>query len=505
MARKIYKENELFNAAPYLKILEGGKYHPEENVLKPIESVSHLVEAAVSRKYTTLTFVGEMCGQPLKMVVDIDQSSRRTTYVTVTATVGEYTNSIHETDYCLHIGFDHFMDWVKTVIPMHTGSDIPDGVDVPVDMWAKTEKGKQFIQGMKDLGIKCTMDDQYGYDVPFEAKHCDNLLLLEYSEYIDHFRLIVQDEYYDRGDLELKFRAKASGAEPKFYVDDTAAYRLFKKLGFKFPKEFVAEWDDSYDRKPLHDYGMSPDKFLDTMQKLVKFNVDRIEKISKEHGGLTWRGMIYSNPSHKYDRPRDFKVLPKEEQERINKRIEEQQALRFNEHDKYFTQSKFGKIYKFLKEHGRVSPTPRQYGDDHEVEYTCPITLEVPGKNGELEKKTINVRGLIWVSGQCRTSGYTGRKYNAESFSMYIPMVYETNKGEFISWAKAKEAGSDMKYGGACYIDKKGRRSVTQSFVVNEYNHDDRWLDDDDIKYIEDVLLNIESDHEQYLKDCHLK
>ena len=54
---KVYEENELFEAASYIRTLEGDRPHDErENVFKQIKKIFTLRRAEVASKSATLTF-----------------------------------------------------------------------------------------------------------------------------------------------------------------------------------------------------------------------------------------------------------------------------------------------------------------------------------------------------------------------------------------------------------------------------------------------------------------
>lgn len=499
----IYKENELFNAVPYIKILSGKDYDPSTNIFAQIDKVAHLVEAAISRKYSILTFVGEISGEPLTITVSFDQSKRDTQLI-VTAEIAGYKKSVSDGSHLLYIGFENFMNWVKSVVAFERGLEIPEGVDVPLGLWVTSEAGKRFVAEMVELGFTSQLNSKYGYDTPFDSRGGDSLRVLDYCEYIGHFReSIPYDRNYD--EYRLQVRSFPKGPEPKFYLNDNEAIRKLTQMGFKYDKKLVAEWDESNRRKPVHEYGMSPAEFLDTMKRLVKFNVERLDAISEAHGGLTWRGIRFDKGHDRFDKPDDFAKLPKAEQDRIERTIAEQKELRKKEFDKFFMASKFAKIYEYAKQHGEVTPDEHQYDNEHAVDYKFPVELDVPDKDGNIIKTTIEVRGRIWVSGELY-SCYAWRSENfyPESFSFYVPIEYSTEKGSFISWAEAKKAGSDLRWGCNCSINKTGKKPSLSSIVINPYYDKSRTVSPDDIARVENVMFNISRDHKQYLVDCKL-
>lgn len=501
MARRyhIYKENELYQAAPYLKRLEGT--HNYDNVLEKIESVAHLVEAAISKKFSILTFVGEISDEPLKMEVTFD-TDRRGCQIGVTAEICGQKHTVLDSATCLYIGFDHFMDWVKSITAVTKGTELPEGVNVPIELWANTDTGKQFIESMEGLGFSYNRKSKYCYDAPFDARQCDEGRLLEYCDYIGHYRVTNSDEA-SYNDYCFRIRSYAKGAEPRFYVDNNYFFKKIKEWGFKYDEKFVAEWDDSYHRKPLHEYGMTSAEFLETMQNFIKFNTERIDKISEEHGGLTWRGIDFGIARGRFDKPDKFEKLPEAEQKRIEATIEAQKVVLKKETDEYFLNSKFGKIYKYLLEHGTVGLEEQQWGNEHRVTYKFDVTIDVPKKDSDsFEKKKITVNGCIWVSDRLRRSCWGDCSFYPEMFRMNLPMCYATDQGSsFVSWDEAKNAGSNLRYGGSCKMGKRDFSSIS----INPYWHDDRYVHTDEIERIEKVMFNIEADHEQYLIDCHYK
>ena len=491
---KVYEENELFEAASYIKTLEGD--HPQresENVLKQINKIFTLRRAEVASKFATLTFTGVVCNTQARLEAFFHDLHRSRWRITVTAYVGDYTKSIEDTEYCLYIGFPHFMDWVKSVIPYKKNLPLEPGQNAASELWYETESGKKFISQMIEIGFVSAVDSKYGYDSPLKLgkKAHDKLVPLVYSDDIGHFR--VSDNDHDvYGDVQIKMKGK----EPTVWLYTSVSDIM--KTQFNCPINIFDPND-----------AMEPDKFVEEVKKLLKFNEDRIDKLAADNGGLTWRGIDFRTQySDKCARPHDFNALPKKDQDRINEHLAKLAEKRMDEYDQFFITSKFANLYNYIKEHGRVEPYPNQYGNEHHIEFTVPIVLDEPINYGEsFRQRNVSVTGDIYVKDKERKN-WSDETYYPDSIRMYIPLCYYTDKGAFASWEEAIAAGSNTDYGGACYIQgcKVPRgKSTYSSLCFNEYWHDDECIGAEELKRFERVIMNIKADHEQFLVDRHYK
>lgn len=494
MAKKPLAENELYKAAPLLQVLEGDDYHPEDNVLKMIEEVAKLREAIVYSSKGSLKFVGEIDGEELTIDVnmtDLKKSCRVDQHVFVKATVGDQVQTLDSNTCTLSCGFKHFMDIVKCMGPFKKGHEIPEGTDLPLEFWADTEEGKKFFEELSGLGFRVSRDDHYFYDAPCTNTNVQMVLpMLEYSQNIDHF-------YNTWRGNDVHMRAKMEHTTALFYFNsDSPFLKYAKDHKIPYQKEFVSEWD--YDR-PKHPYGVKADVFLDFVKKVIKHNTDRLDAISEQHGGLTWRGIYFGDGLNKFEKPRDYKQLPEAERKRIDAAVEATKARVADAYDEFFSKSPFSTVYKFFKEHGTVNKTHGwQYGECHDISFKCNVTLEVPNKDRTLTKKTVEIYGAI--------QGYYKDELGGEhsdEIKITLPFHYATDKGRFPSWAEAIKAGSNIRYGGSLNVG-----SNRCAYELKEGDHYDHWaykLKASDLKKIEDVLLNIEKDNQQFLKDCHFK
>ena len=495
MAKKPLAENELYKAAPLLQILEGeDKYYTDENVLKPIEEVAKLREAVVYSTKGSLKFVGEIDGEELTIdisMTDLKRSCRTDQKVFIKATVGDQVQTLDSNACTLHCGFKHFMDIVKCMGPFKKGREIPEGTDLPLEFWADTEEGKKFFEELSGLGFRVNRDNQYFYDSPCPNTDVQMVIpMLEYSSNIDHF-------YNTWRGHDVHMRAKTEHTTALFYFDtDSPFLKYAKDHNIKYKKELVAEWD--YDH-PKHPYGAKPDVFLDFVKTVIKHNTERLDAISEQHGGLTWRGIHFGDGLNKFEKPRDYKQLPEAERKRIDAAVAATQAKVAESYDEFFSKGAFGKVYKFFKEHGTVNKMHGwQYGDSHDISFKCNVTLEVPKKDRTLDKKTVEIYGEI--------RGYYKNELggeNGDEIRITLPFHYVTDKGRFPSWAEAIAEGSNIRYGGSLNVG-----SNRCSYELKEGDHYGHWVyrfKAGDLKRIENVLLNIEKDNQQFLKDCHYK
>lgn len=498
MAKKPLAENELYKAAPLLKVLEGKDYHPEDNVLKLIEEVAKLKEAVVYSTKGSLKFVGEIDGEELTIDVKITDLNKRWIQLAIKATVGDLVQTFEDDDVGLTCRFPHFMDIVKAMPYVKKGKPMPEGVNFPLELWAdNTEEGKQFFKEMNELGFRINRDDQYDHDAkywfdsPF-TRTCASFVLpfLEYSENIDHFINTYRDQ-------KVCIRSKAGNPAPVFYFDAESPFvKYAKKNKISMPTKFIGEY--GYDG-PKHPFGVSGADFLAMVKKIIQHNNDRIDAIAKEHGGLTWRGIQFGDGLNKFEKPHDFSKLPEAERKRINAALEVIKANEADAYDKFFSNGVFGKVYKFFKEHGTVSRMHGwQYGESHDITFKCNVTLEVPNKDRTLTTKTVEIYGSI--RGYYKSE--TGSE-NGDEISITLPFHYATDKGKFPSWAEAIEEGSNIRYGGSLNVG-----SNRCAYELKEGDHYGYWAHKfkaGDLKRIEDILFNIEKDNQQFLKDCHYK
>ena len=495
---KVYEENELFEAASYIRTLEGDRPHDErENVLKQIKKIFTLRRAEVASKFATLTFTGVVCNTQARLEAFFHDLHRSHWRITVTAYVGDYTKSITDIEYCLYIGFPHFMDWVKSVIPYKKNLPLGPGQNAASELWYETESGKKFISQMTEIGFTSVVDSKYGYSSPLKLgkKAHDKIVPLVYSDDIGHFRVSDNDQNIT-GDVRIKMKGK----EPTVWLCSSVADIMEKQFNC-----------------PVHifdpDHAVEPDKFVEEVKKLLKFNEDRIDKLAADNGGLTWRGIdFHTHYSDKCARPYDFDKLPKKDQERINEHLAKLAENRMDEYDHFFTTSKFANLYNYIKEHGRVAPYPNQFGNEHHIEFEVPIVLDEPINYGEsFKQRNVSVTGEIYVKDkECKSWSWSGdgESFYPDSIRMYIPLCYYTDKGAFTSWEEAIAAGSNTDYGGACYIQgckvPRGKNNYS-SVCFNEYWHDDQCIDAEELKRFEHVLMNLKADHEQFLVDRHYK
>lgn len=507
---KIYRENELFHAGPYLKMLKGDR--DNTNALARIETMFKLYEASILSKSAFLRFRGFADNDtPAELEAYVDYS-KRSEYFKITATVGEYKLSFDET-YSIWVShIDHLLDWVKTVIPYKAGKELPEGVNAVLELWADTPEGEHFFKEMGELGFDSSGRDKcrYWYSAPFETHNAsEKVIPLEYSEDYDHFKLAWQpysESYQLAVDVEMH------GKEPVFFMRDTPILRRMKEYGFKCDEKFIREFSDEADqrqRKLLHEYGLPATEFLEAVKSLFKFNEDRINKISDEHGGLTWRTLNFNATTDKFEFPvygYDYNCthLPEKEVERIKARIEKRRAERLVEVEEILLKGKFKNIIAYLKEHGKLSLLSHQYGDEINLWFSMPVTFEIPVKQGEsFTKKKLEVTGGIWISGQAKEiwSWREPREtFYPNNLLISLPFCYKTAEGEFPSWDEAVAAGGDIKYGGQFCTGKKASIDLE-----NNSRHDNYAITDDTLARFEKILMNIKADHERYLVDCHYK
>lgn len=495
--KKPLSENELYKAAPLLNVLEGDKYHPESNVLKMIEAVAKLKEAIVYSTKGSLKFVGEIDGEELVIDIKITDLQKRWIQLDIKATVGDFVQTFKDDDIGLSCRFHHFMDIVKAMPYVKKGKPMPEGVDLPLELWADyTEEGKQFFKEMNELGFRMNRDDQYDhdakywYDSPF-SRSCASYVLpfLKYSENIDHFIDTHQDQ-------KVCIRSKAGNPAPVFYFDAESPFVEYaKKHNFSMPTKFIGEW--GYDG-PKHPYGVSGADFLEMVKTIIQHNNDRIDAIAKEHGGLTWRGIRFDDGHNKLAKPLDFDKLPEADKKRILDRLSAAKDKRLEEYDTYFRNSPYKVIYEFFKERGRVAPAHDYQYQAYDLEFSCDLEIEVPKKDRTLTKKKVCLHGYIndWYKDEF------GREHGAE-MKLCIPYHYATDKGQFPSWDAAIKAGSNIKYGGSCNVGTV--RASSDIKVGDRYGYYASKMTKEMLKPIEDVLLNIEKDNQQFLKDCHYK
>lgn len=495
---KVYEENELFEAASYIRTLEGDRPHDEkENVFTQIKKIFTLRRAEVASKSATLTFTGVVCNTQARLEAFFHDFHRGRWQITVTAYVGDYTKSITDIEYCLYIGFPHFMDWVKSVIPYKKNLPLEPGQNAAPELWYETESGKKFISQMTEIGFVSAVESKYGYDSPLELgkKAHDKLVPLVYSDDLGHFR-VADNDHNVSGNVQIKMKGK----EPTVWLSSSVADIMEKQ--FKCPFHIFDP-----------DYAVEPDKFVEEVKKLLKFNEDRIDKLAADNGGLKWRGIdFHTRFSDKCALPYDFDKLPKKDQERINEHLAKLAEKRMDEYDQFFTTSKFANLYNYIKEHGRIAPYPHQYGNEHHIEFTVPLVLDEPINYGEsFKQRNVSVSGEIYVKDkECKHWSWSGdgETYYPDSIRMYLPLCYYTDKGAFSSWEEAIAAGSNTDYGGACYINgcKTPRgKSNTSTLNFNEHWHDDQCIDAEELKRFEHVLMNLKADHEQFLVDRHYK
>lgn len=239
--------------------------------------------------------------------------------------------------------------------------------------------------------------------------------------------------------------------------------------------------------------------FLDFVKKVIKHNTERLDAISEQHGGLTWRGIHFGDGLNKFEKPRDYKQLPEAERKRIDAAVEATKANVAESYDEFFRNSAFGNVYKFFKEHGTVNKTHGwQYGECHDISFKCNVTLEVPKKDRTLTTKTVEIYGAIQGYYKDELGGEHG-----DEIKITLPFHYATDKGRFPSWAEAIDAGSNIRYGGSLNVGAN-----RCAYELEEGDHYGHWackLRASDLKRIEKVLLNIEKDNQQFLKDCHYK
>lgn len=489
---KIYEENELFHAGDYLKVLEGSPYQPDENVLKYIKELFTLRKAAIASKYATLTFTGMVSDTQATLEVFFHDRQRGRWQITVTAYVGDYKKSIEDIEYCLSIGFPDFMDWIKSVIPYKRNLPLEPGQNAAPELWYETESGKKFISQMKEIGFASNLDSKYGNYTPLQLdkEAHDKLVPLVYNDDLGHFRLADPDH-----DVNASVGIKMNGKEARVW--------LYASMSELMEKQFNC---------PIHIFdpnnGMEPDKFVEEVKKLLKFNEDRIDKIAADNGGLTWKGIDFSTRFHdKLARPEDFNKLPKKDRDRINEHLAKFNDKRLIEYDEYFKKSKFANLYNYIKEHGEISLYPSQFGNEHHIEFRIPLVLEEPINYGEsFNTHKVSITGSIYVKDK-QYESWSGVKYYPDSVRIHIPVCYYTDKGDFASWEEAIAAGSNTEYGGACYIDgcKVPRgKSAFSSLSCNQYWHDNSYISDEELKRFEHILMNVKDDYGRYLVACHL-
>ncbi len=493
--KKPLAENELYKAAPLLKVLEGTDLHPEENVLRYIEDVTRLREATVYSAKGSLKFVGEIDGEELTIDIKIDglkKCSSLDRKISVKATVGDFVQTVEDTECTLHIGFKHFMDLVKCSVPFRKGHEIPKEFNLPLEFWAETDDGKKFFEELCSLGFRVDRDSRYFYDSPCESSDGSLILpILEYNPNCDHFRN-TSDEH------QLHMRAKTEHTTALFYFDTHSPFLDYaKKYGIDYTTELVGEW--GYDG-PKHKYGVTADKFLEFVKKVIKHNADRIDAISEQHGGLTWRGIHFGDGHNKCEKPTDYSKLPEAERKRINDRLAATKKSIDDAYETFFTNSAYKTIYKFFKEHGTGRRSHDwQYGESHDIDLKCKLELEVPKKDRTLTKKTVEIYGSI----QGFYHDELGRNHGDE-IRINFPFYYATDKGSFASWDEAVSAGSNLRYGGSLNIASGFDKHVS----IKIGDHYDNWaykVNSKDLERIEKILLNLENDNQQFLKDCHYK
>jgi hypothetical protein len=497
MAKKPLAENELYKAAPLLKVLEGKEYHPEDNVLKIIEEVAKLKEAVVYSTKGSLKFVGEIDGEELVIDINMTDLHKRWIQLFIKATVGDLVQTFEDDDIGLTCRFPHFMEIVRAMPYVKKGKPVPEGVVIPLELWADhIDEGKQFFKEMEEMGFRVNRHDlydhdaKYWFDIPFKRTCAWEVIpFLEYSENIDHFINPYRD--YD-----LHIRSKSGNPAPLFYFDPSSPFvKYANNYKIAMPKEFISEWD--YD-KPKHPYGVSAADFMAMIKKIVQHNTERIDAIAKEHGGLTWHGIQFSDGLNKLEKPHDFDKLPDADKQRIRDRLNGTKSNRLEEYDKYFRNSPYKAIYEFFKERGTVKPShDYQYYDCHDITFECEIELEVPKKDRTLTKKKVTLSGYI-------EDFYTDEfsRENGAEIKINLPFHYATDKGKFPSWAAAIKAGSNIKYGGSCNVG--ATKSAYELKEGDRYGYAMR-LTKTDLKPIEDIIFNIESDNQKFLKDCHYK
>ena len=498
MAKKPLAENELYKAAPLLKVLEGKEHHPEDNVLKLIEEVAKLKEAVVYSTKGSLKFVGDIDGEELVIDIKMTDLQKRWIQLDIKATVGDLVQTFQDDDIGLSCRFPHFMDIVKAMPYVKKGKPMPEGVNLPLELWAdNTEEGKQFFKEMNELGFRMNRDDQYDHDAkywfdsPFSRSCASHVLpFLEYSENIDHFINTHRDQ-------NVCIRSKAGNPAPVFYFNAESPFVEYaKNHKISMPTKFIGEWD--YDG-PKHPFGVSGADFLAMVKKITQHNNDRIDAIAKAHGGLTWRGIQFNDGLDKMAKPYDFDKLPEADKTRIRNRLSAAKDKRLEEYDTYFRNSPYNVIYEFFKEHGTVKPShDYQYNNCHDITFECNLEIEVPKKDRTLTKRTVNIHGYVedWYKDEY------DREHGAE-INIILPFHYATDKGKFPSWADAIKAGSNIKYGGSCNIG--ATKSAYELKEGDRYGYYASKMTKKDLKPIEKILLNIESDNQQFLKDCHYK
>ena len=505
---KTYRENELFHAAPYIKALKGDR--DDTNVIAHIEPIFKLYEASILSKSAFLRFRGYVDDDTTaELEIYIDHSKRSTRYI-FTATVGEYKYSFDDSYHVYSSIVDHMMNWVKTVIPYKTGKELPEGTNAVLELWAETPEGEQFLKDMNELGFESNGRGKcmYWYSSPFETYNaCDKIIPLEYSEDFDHFK-----EAWDYGgSYKLNIRVEMRGKEPVFFMTDDPIMKRMKEYGFKCDERFIKEFsDDKKNPVLLHEYGLPPKEFLETVKSLFKFNEDRIDKISEEHGGLTWRGIDFRTSSDKFEFPvygfdSGHSKLPKQEVDRIKARIAKRRVERLAEVEEILLKSKFKNIIAYLKEHGELGLYPHQYGDEIRLEFRMPVKFDIPVKQGEsFTKKKLDVTGNIWVSGEEKKAwtawNAPDRYFHPDSMCFTLPFSYQTADGTFPSWDEAVAAGGDLQYGGQFCTGKRAGFELKN----NEYHHDYE-INEEGMARFEKLLLNIEADYERYLVDLHYK
>lgn len=504
-----YRENELFHAAPYLKMLKGDR--DDTNALARIETIFKLYEATITKKYAFLRFRGFVENDiPAELEVYFD-TSRSRRHVSIEATVGEYSSEFHsDNSYIYRNEIDHLLDWVKTVIPYKNGTALPEGVNSVLDLWVETPEGEKFYNTMAEFGFSDRRKQNNNwYHYPFDPDKANQRILpLVYSEDYDHFKM---DWEYNES-MRFDLRAEMRGKEPVFFFSGSNILDRMKEYGFTHDERLILEYDsDKKDRKLLHEYGLSATETIDVLKSLFKFNEERLDKISAEHGNITWRGIDFRVTTDKFEHPSwSFSKLPLNEQVRINERINKRRAERLAECEEFMNNSKFKSFYNALKEIGaKISTSPHQYGDEYHIEYRLPVTIEVPSnKDRTLSKKTFDVTGEIWVSTKvikkywCMNQDDPKAKetYSPDAVSIYLPFHYVTDQGKFPSWDEAIKAGSNTQYGGQCDTSSNGGYRLTN----NEYHHDYA-IEDEELAKYESIIRNIEASHERFLVDCHYK
>lgn len=493
--KKPLAENELYKAAPLLKVLEGSDRHPEENVLRYIEDVARLREAIVYSAKGSLKFVGEIDGEELTIDIKMDglkKSSSIDHKISVTATIGDFAQTLEDDECTLYIHFKHFMDIVKCSVPFKKGHEIPKEFNLPLEFWAETEEGKKFFEELCSLGFRVGRDNLYFYDAPCENTDVSLLLpILEYNANYDHF-MNTSDE------KKLHMRAKTEHTTALFYFDAYSPFLKYaKKYGIDYSIELVGEW--GYDG-PKHKYGVTADKFLEFVKKVIKHNADRLDAISEQHGGLTWRGIHFGDGQNKTEKPTDYSKLPEAERKRIDDRLAATKKGIDDAYEKFFSNSAYRTIYKFFKEHGTVGRSHGwQYGESHDIDLRCKVELEVPKKDRTLTKKTVEIFGCI----QGFYHDELGRDHGDE-IRLNFQFNYATDKGTFASWDEAIAAGSNIRYGGSLNVANCYGKYIT----IKIGDHYDNWaykVRSEDLARIEKILLNLEKDNQQFLKDCHYK